>query len=87
MLKAISTLTVAGAMLAGATFAAQAMPTAQMPTSQSQGIILVAGGCGLGWHRGPYGRCVRNWGFRHRHIRCWWRRTPWGPRRICRRVW
>lgn len=20
-------------------------------------------------------------------VRCWWRETPWGPRRVCRRAW
>jgi hypothetical protein len=23
-------------------------------------ITLIAGGCGIGWHRGPYGGCRRN---------------------------
>lgn len=35
-----------------------------------------AGGCGPGWHRGPYGGCVRNrvracpYGFAWRYGRC-----------------
>jgi hypothetical protein len=36
--------------------AATAMP-AQAPNAN---IIEVAGGCGAGWHRGPYGGCRRN---------------------------
>jgi hypothetical protein len=39
--------------------AAQAMPVA--PNKASGGMVIqVAGGCGLGWHRGPYGGCRRN---------------------------
>jgi hypothetical protein len=37
----------------------QAMPFA--PDQASSGIITqVAGGCGIGFHRGPYGGCRRN---------------------------
>ena len=40
------------------TTASQAMPLA--PAAEqgaSPAVILVAGGCGGGWHRGPYGGC------------------------------
>jgi hypothetical protein len=37
---------------------AQALPIA--PVQESDGIIQVRGFCGLGFHRGPYGYCVRN---------------------------
>lgn len=39
--------------------AVEAMPIVpdQVP---SDSIIRVAGGCGPGWHRGPYGGCRRN---------------------------
>jgi hypothetical protein len=39
--------------------ASQAMPIAPLGTSQggSETAIQVAGGCGPGWHRGPYGGC------------------------------
>jgi hypothetical protein len=51
-------------------------------------VIQVAGGCGPGWHRGPWGGCRRNWGgawaFAGPGPRCWVRGTPWGPRRVCR---
>jgi hypothetical protein len=44
------------AMIAGA---AQAMPLAAVAPAQTD-VIRVAGGCGPGWHRGPYGGCLRN---------------------------
>jgi hypothetical protein len=39
--------------------AAQAMP---IGSNQAQGslVVPIAGGCGIGWHRGPYGGCRRN---------------------------
>jgi hypothetical protein len=42
-------------------FSAQAMPATSLKgaTGSSQ-VIKVAGGCGAGWHRGPYGHCRRN---------------------------
>jgi hypothetical protein len=42
--------------LAGTSYA---MP-AGVPVSSSD-TILIAGGCGAGWHRGPNGGCRRNW--------------------------
>ena len=47
------------AFLAGALFAAGsagAMPLAP-PASATADVIEVAGGCGPGWYRGPYGGC------------------------------
>jgi len=40
--------------------AAQAMPLAALDPAQAGLTIPVAGGCGPGWHRGPYGACRRN---------------------------
>ncbi|MBC9877828.1 hypothetical protein G8O24_10800 [Bradyrhizobium sp. INPA01-394B] len=40
---------------------ARAMPLAPSGTQASRDIIAVAGGCGAGWHRGPYGGCLRNY--------------------------
>ncbi|MGN1289496.1 MAG: GCG_CRPN prefix-to-repeats domain-containing protein [Bradyrhizobium sp.] len=42
-----------------ATSASQAMPVAPLDQAQaaSDNAIRVAGGCGPGWHRGPYGGC------------------------------
>jgi hypothetical protein len=34
------------------------LPPIQAPPPD---IIEVAGGCGPGWHRGPYGGCLRNY--------------------------
>ena len=39
---------------------AQAMPLAPFGAQGNGDIIAVAGGCGAGWHRGPYGGCLRN---------------------------
>src|SRR3954465_2927109 len=39
---------------------AQAMSPAPIDTS-SELLLQVAGGCGAGWHRGPYGGCRRNY--------------------------
>ena len=41
--------------------AAQAMPLAPVDTAPNANVIQVAGGCGAGWHRGPYGGCLRNY--------------------------
>jgi hypothetical protein len=68
--------------------AANAMSPA--PAAPANGdVIHVAGGCGAGFHRGPYGRCVMNRG------RAVVVRPPvvrkcryWGPgRRVCRTWW
>jgi hypothetical protein len=84
-------LSIAGAlgavMLAGAS--AQALPVAPAPAGAS--VDYVAMGCGRGWTRNRVGRCVpmyRPWMRPGRPMwrqRCWWRETPWGPRRVCRR--
>ena len=44
--------------------ASQAMPMAPLAPAQaaSDNVIQVAGGCGPGWHRGPYGGCQPNRG-------------------------
>ena len=39
--------------------AAQAMPFGSNQTQDSL-VVPVAGGCGIGFHRGPYGGCRRN---------------------------
>jgi hypothetical protein len=46
--------------LMAASGAASAMPLA--PTSTTADVIKVAGGCGPGFHRGPYGGCRPNRG-------------------------
>ena len=40
---------------------AQAMPLAPYSAQGHGNLIAVAGGCGAGWHRGPYGGCLRNY--------------------------
>jgi hypothetical protein len=38
----------------------QAMPLAPAATTPNADVIQVAGGCGAGFHRGPYGGCLAN---------------------------
>ena len=47
------------ALLGLAAAPVQAMTIAPL-SGASPDITLVAGGCGAGFHRGPYGGCVRN---------------------------
>jgi len=70
MLKSLSTLVAAGAFVALLVPAAQAFTAA--PLSTTTDVIQVAGGCGPGYHRGPYGHCRPN--------------ISGGPV-ICKRVW
>jgi hypothetical protein len=52
---------VASALLFGAmTASAGAMPLAPVTPTANTNVVQVAGGCGAGWHRGPYGGCLRN---------------------------
>lgn len=76
MLKKLSTLVAAGAFVALLAPAAQALPLA--PLSTSPDTILVAGGCGPGFHRGAYGRCRPNVGGGV---------VVGAPVVVCRRVW
>jgi len=77
------------------TCAANAVPVAK-PALPASDVITVAGGCGVGWHRGPYGVCVRNrppyvYGPYVYYVppppppprRCWWVDRPYGQERIC----
>lgn len=45
-----------GSLIAGVS-AAQAAPLAPASAVDSSAVIRVAGGCGPGWYRGPYGGC------------------------------
>ena len=54
--------------------ASQAMPLAPLEQAASAHTIQVAGGCGPGWHRGPYGGCQPNW----REWQPGWRACPPG---------
>ncbi len=51
---------VAGALAGFGT--ANAMPAAPVSSANHSDIIQVAGGCGPGFHRGPYGGCRANRG-------------------------
>jgi hypothetical protein len=70
-------------LLAGAGLAApaQAMPLSPL-AAQNDLVTKVAGGCGVGWHRGPYGGCQRNYAqpWRHACPRGWYL----GPYGRCR---
>ena len=58
-MKMLIAFTVVAAAIGFTSLGAQAMPVAsdQAPASM---VTPVAGGCGIGWHRGPYGGCRRN---------------------------
>jgi hypothetical protein len=49
------------------TSAAGAMPLAPLAGASDSGIITVAGGCGPGRHRGPYGGCLANYAYPAAH--------------------
>ncbi len=71
----------AGAFIVLAGNSVRAAPIALPNATPNATIIPVAEGCGVGWHRGPYGGCRRNltpaWP-------CWWRRGPFGRwYRVC----
>ena len=70
LLGALATSTVA--------LEARAFPISHLAKQMSD-VTQVRQGCGLGRHRGPWGGCRWN-----RGGGCWWRPTPWGPRRVCR---
>jgi hypothetical protein len=67
---------------------AQAMPFPPLGDQAPSALTLTAGGCGIGFHRGPYGGCRPNggyyaygyrpyaYGYRPYGFygrRCWWR--------------
>jgi hypothetical protein len=57
----IRTAFAAALALGAVVSSAQAMPLAPFGAPASDVVIPVAGGCGTGWHRGPYGGCLRNY--------------------------
>ncbi len=73
-----SILTVAGAVMGSfLSVSAWAFPAAPV-NSKTPELILVADGCGPGWHRGPYGHCERNF-FPRRVCGPYWHWSPfWG---------
>ncbi len=71
-----------GLFLSAALVLLAALPVQAMPVAPQQSgsdVIRVAGGCGVGFHRGPLGGCRRNltpnWP-------CWWVRGPLGRWRL-----
>ena len=56
MNRLIATAFVLASLIGGA----NAMPQAPLAPATNNDVIEVAGGCGAGWHRGPYGGCLRN---------------------------
>jgi hypothetical protein len=50
----------AAVVFASVAVTAQAMPLAPLEPANAT-VIQIAGGCGAGWHRGPYGGCLRNY--------------------------
>ncbi len=59
MQKLIASAFLFGALASGTQ--AIAMQPAPIGAQQQSNVIQVAGGCGPGWHRGPYGGCLRNY--------------------------
>ena len=59
LMTALTTTNLAGAATpaTGPGSASAAMPLAPLDQAVSTDTIRVAGGCGPGWHRGPYGGC------------------------------
>jgi hypothetical protein len=54
-------LMAAATLLGALAGTAQAMPLAHVTTARNANVVEIAGGCGAGWHRGPYGGCLRNY--------------------------
>ncbi|EAQ34875.1 hypothetical protein NB311A_05635 [Nitrobacter sp. Nb-311A] len=67
---------------------ADAMPLAPPASGANADVIQITGGCGRGFHRGPYGRCRANRGAPPVVVRPGRRCRYWGPgRRVCRTWW
>jgi hypothetical protein len=58
-MKILATAAFLASMIAGSSFA-NAMPLASAGQTAGADVIQVAGGCGPGFHRGPYGDCRPN---------------------------
>ncbi|WP_455989377.1 GCG_CRPN prefix-to-repeats domain-containing protein [Methylorubrum extorquens] len=86
----LKALAVLAAIVGGTSFvtAAEAAPVPMAPAGAYDAgnvTTTVAMGCGRGWVRTPYGRCRPMFGPRRfGGPRCFIRRTPFGPRRVCR---
>ena len=81
---AVTAAVIGGLGLASAG-AAPLTPAAADTLAGSTSVTTVAYGCGPGWAPGPYGRCRPIYrGPRFYGRRCFFRPTPFGPRRVCR---
>jgi hypothetical protein len=61
MMPKTSALALAGAAVGSfLSVSAGAFPAAQLEPKANSDITLAAEGCGPGWHRGLFGRCVRD---------------------------
>jgi hypothetical protein len=60
MRNLLATAFVLTTILATIAGGAQAMPLAPAAATPNADVIQVAGGCGAGFHRGPYGGCLAN---------------------------
>jgi hypothetical protein len=74
------------ALLGFAIAPANALPIGPIQPNPGANIILIAGGCGAGFHRGAYGHCVPNYVHR-RHEVCRWVYGPYGRHRVCHWVY
>jgi hypothetical protein len=57
MNRLIATAFILGTLVSGA----NALPLAPVAPASDSNVITVAGGCGAGFHRGPYGGCLQNY--------------------------
>ncbi len=87
MMRRTLSLAAGAAMLISIPLAAEALPVAPAPNNGGDPqVTLVAGGCGVAFHRGPYGGCRPNRRIIVRpRIVC--RIVGLIPHRVCRRVY
>src|SRR4051794_24868659 len=64
----ISSILACSLLASTISFSAQALPAAPAARLVESDIISVRGFCGLGFHRGPYGACVRNDGVPYGYV-------------------
>lgn len=73
MFKKIGLILICGALGSTFSFNVRALPISPTPPqARGPNITFVAGGCGIGFHRGPYGACLRNGVLRTRGGRAIW---------------
>ena len=95
-MRALTLLALAAPALGALAAPAAAFPLPQAP--QVATVQTVAGGCGIGFHRGPWGGCRANGAVyvAPRAVvvapgpavvvparHCWWRAGPYGSVRVC----